>query len=598
MVIFNDGVAETEVPTSAVVETDVLIAGSGPAGSAAALFLSSLGVPNLMITKYRWTANTPRAHITNQRTMEIFRDVGIEEQVLADATPHEMIGDTVFCTSIAGEEIGRILTWGNHPARHADYELASPSLNCDIPQTYLEPILVRNAAERGTQTRFSTEYLSHSQDADGVSVQVLDRVTGTEYTIRAKYFIGADGARSKVAADINLPYEGQMDIAGSMNITFKADIAELVGHRPSVLYWVVQPGSNIGGIGAGLVRMIRPWNEWLIVWGFDIDGEPPTVTNESATEIVRNLIGIPDLDVEITGTSLWGNNEQYATRLQSGRVFCAGDAIHKHPPSNGLGSNTSIQDSYNLAWKLAAVLNGQAGEELLETYSAERAPVARQIVLRANKSGREFGQLFQALGIDTAETPGEMHAQIESRKDNTPEGAAKRLAVQQAMEIKNYEFNAHGVELGQHYESSAVIGDGTAKPVPARDPELYYEASTYPGVRFPHAWVGDSAKKYSTHDLAPYGRFTLFTGITGQDWDAAAQKVSAALGVPVHTVVIGPGQQITDLYFDWARLRGVEEDGAVLVRPDKHIGWRSHRLAADPEAALMQAVSALLSREA
>ena len=326
MVIFNDGVAETALPDTNVVHTDVLIVGSGPAGSSAALFLSSLGIPNIMITKYRWTANTPRAHITNQRTMEIFRDMGIEDQVLADATPHEMIGDTVFCTSIAGEEIGRILSWGNHPARHADYELASPSLNCDIPQTYLEPILVKNATVRGTQTQFSTEYISHTQDADGVSVRVLNRLTGTEYTIRAKYLIGADGARSKVAADIGLPYEGQMDIAGSMNITFKADIAGLVGHRPSVLYWVVQPGSNIGGIGAGLVRMVRPWNEWLIVWGFDINGEPPTVTDESAAQIVRNLIGVPDLDVEITGTSLWGNNEQYAIRLQSGRVFCAGDA--------------------------------------------------------------------------------------------------------------------------------------------------------------------------------------------------------------------------------------------------------------------------------
>ena len=598
MVIFNDGVTETETPDSNVVETDVLIVGSGPAGSSAALFLSSLGVPNIMITKYRWTANTPRAHITNQRTMEIFRDLGIEDEVLADATPHEMIGDTVFCTSIAGEEIGRILTWGNHPARHADYELASPSLNCDIPQTLLEPILVKNATMRGTQSQFSTEYLSHTQDADGVSVRVLNRLTGTEYTIRAKYLIGADGARSKVAADINLPYEGQMDIAGSMNITFKADIAELVGHRPSVLYWVVQPGSNIGGIGAGLVRMVRPWNEWLIVWGFDINEAPPEVSEDDARQVVRNLIGVPDLDVEITGISLWGNNEQYATHLQKDRVFCAGDAVHKHPPSNGLGSNTSIQDSYNLAWKLAAVLNGQAGEELLETYSIERAPVAKQIVLRANQSGREFGKLFEALGIDKAETAEEMLALIESRKDNTAEGAAKRRAVQDAMEIKNYEFNAHGVELGQHYESCAVVSDGSTMPTPSRDPELYYEPSTHPGVRLPHAWVGDNARKYSTHDLAPYGQFTLFTGITGEDWTTAAHKVSEQLGVTVKTVVIGPGQDVTDLYFDWAKLRGVEEDGAVLVRPDKHIGWRSERLPADPEAALLETVSAILNRGA
>lgn len=597
MVIFHDGIAETVTPDSSIVETDVLIIGSGPAGSSAALFLSSLGVPNIMITKYRWTANTPRAHITNQRTMEIFRDLGIEDQVLADATPHEMIGDTVFCTSIAGEEIGRILSWGTHPARHADYELASPSLNCDIPQTYLEPILVKNATVRGTQTQFSTEYVSHTQDADGVSVRVLNRLTGTEYTIRAKYLIGADGARSKVAADIGLPYEGQMDIAGSMNITFKADIGALVGHRPSVLYWVVQPGSNIGGIGAGLVRMVRPWNEWLIVWGYDINDEPPTVTDESAAQIVRNLIGVPDLEVEITGTSLWGNNEQYATRLQSGRVFCAGDAVHKHPPSNGLGSNTSIQDSYNLAWKLAAVLNGQAGEALLETYTAERAPVAKQIVTRANQSGREFGQLFEALGIDKAGSADEMHALIEARKDNTAEGAAKRQAIQAAMEIKNYEFNAHGVELGQHYDSTAIVGDGTVPPVPARDRELHYEASTHPGGRLPHAWVGNSSRKLSTHDLAPYGQFTLITGTTGADWTTAAQKVSDQLGVTVNSVVIGPGQGVTDLYFDWAKLRGVAEDGAVLVRPDKHVGWRAETLPSDPEGALHSALSTILSRK-
>src|SRR4051794_6193559 len=334
------------------IETDVLIVGSGPAGSAAALFLSTLGVPNIMITKYRWTANTPRAHITNQRAMEVFRDMGIEDQILADATPHDLVGDTVFCTSIAGEEIGRIHTWGTGPAREADYQLASPCLIVDIPQNYLEPILTRNATMRGTQTQFSTEYLSHTQDERGVDVRVLDRLTGHEYTIRAKYLIGADGARSKVAADIGLPYEGAMDIAGSMNITFTADISAYVGHRPSVLYWVIQPGSNVGGIGAGLVRMVRPWDEWLIVWGYDITEEPPVVDEAAATQIVRDLLGMPEIDVEITGTSLWGNNEMFATHLQKGRVFCAGDAIHRHPPSNGLGSNTSIQDSYNLAWKL------------------------------------------------------------------------------------------------------------------------------------------------------------------------------------------------------------------------------------------------------
>ena len=595
MPVFDDGQTETEVPVG-VVETDVLVVGSGPAGSAAALFLAELGIPNIMITKYRWTANTPRAHITNQRAMEIFRDMGIEDQVLADATDHALVGDTVFCTSIAGEEIGRIRTWGTSPAREADYQLASPCLTVDIPQTYLEPILVRNATVRGTQARFSTEYLSHTQDADGVDVRVLDRLTGSEYTIRARYLIGADGARSKVAADIGLPYQGRMDIAGSMNITFKADIAPYVGHRPSVLYWVVQPGSNVGGIGAGLVRMVRPWNEWLIVWGYDIDDEPPTVDEAAARQIVRNLLGMPELEVEITGTSLWGNNEMYATHLQQGRVFCAGDAVHRHPPSNGLGSNTSVQDSYNLAWKLAAVLRGQAAPSLLDTYSAERAPVAERIVKRANKSSREFVDIFVALGVTEAKNEAEMIEQIEERKANTPEGAAKRAALVAAMELKNYEFNAHGVELGQFYRSSAIVSDGSAPPVPTRDPDLYYQASTVPGSHLPHAWVGDNRRRFAMMDLAPYDRFTLITGIAGEAWAAAADKVAQELGVPLSTVVIGPGREVTDLYYDWAKVREVEEAGALLVRPDKHIAWRSGSLPADPARALYDALASVLGR--
>ena len=596
MVQFDDGLGATSLPSSGVVTTDVLIVGSGPAGSAAALFLSSLGVDNIMITKYRWTANTPRAHITNQRTMEIFRDLGVEDQVLADATPHEFMGDTVFCTSIAGEEIGRILTWGTHPGRHGDYLLASPSLNCDIPQTYLEPILVRNATMRGTQTRFSTEYLSHVQDDEGVTVQVRDRLLGVQYEIRTKYLIGADGARSMVATDLDLPMQGNMDIAGSMNITFKADLTQLCGHRPSVLYWVIQPGANVGGIGAGLVRMVRPWNEWLIVWGFDISQPPPEVTEAAARDIVRNLVGDPDLDVEITGTSLWGNNEQYATTLHRGRVFCAGDAVHKHPPSNGLGSNTSIQDSYNLAWKLAAVLNGQAQPALLDTYTTERAPVAKQIVTRANQSSREFVGFFDALGLGPDMTKDEMVAAIEERKQNSPAGAQKRAALLEAMKIKDYEFNAHGVELGQFYESSAIVSDGSSRAEPTRDPELYYQASTVPGGRLPHVWVGDAFRKLSTHDLAPYGQFTLLTGTAGQEWIHAAETAGKELGIDVRAVVIGPGAEMTDLYYDWAAQREINEDGAVLVRPDKHIGWRTASLPDDPQAALRSALSAILHR--
>ncbi len=580
------------------IETDVLIIGSGPAGGAAALALATLGVDHLVLTKYRYTANTPRAHITNQRTMEIFRDLGIEDDVLARATPHELMGQTVFCTSLTGDELGRVRAWGTHPAREADYILASPSSNCDIPQNYLEPIVIQHAASRGSRIRFDTEYLGLTQDDDGVAVRARDRINGNEFTVRAKYVIGADGGRSAVAADIGLPFEGAMDIAGSMNIVFHADLSHLVEHRPSVLYWVLRPGADVGGIGLGLVRMVRPWNEWLIVWGYDINEPPPDIDDEAATRIAHQLIGDDTVPVTIRSTSLWGNNRMYATAYRAGRVFCAGDAVHRHPPSNGLGSNTSVQDSYNLAWKLAYVLKGVAGEALLDTYSAERMPVGRQVVLRANRSIEEFGAIFAALGVDGGSDPETMRAAIDERRDDTEAGARKRRELRAALELKDYEFNAHGVELGQRYRSGAVLGDGTDEPGYTRDPELYYHPTTYPGARLPHVWLGTgTGHRVSTHDLCGHGRFAVLTGISGQAWAEAAVAAADKLGIEIAAHIIGPGREHTDLYDDWARVREIEEDGCVLVRPDMHVAWRSHGLVAEPARKLLEALSAVLSVE-
>ncbi|GAB2636099.1 FAD-dependent oxidoreductase [Kribbella swartbergensis] len=576
-----------------MISTDVLIVGSGPAGGAASLFLSTYGVDNVVLTRYGWTANTPRAHITNQRTIELMRDMGIEDQVIDKGTEHALMGETAFCTSLAGEEIGRIRTWGTHPRRLADYTEASPTLPCDLPQTLFEPILLSTAASRGARLRFNTEYLSLEQDDDGVTATVRDRLSDTTYQIRAKYLVGADGGRSKVAQDIGLPMAGAMDVEGSMNIVFEADLSRYVAHRPSVLYWVLQPGAEIGGIGAGLIRMVRPWNEWLIVWGYDITQPAPVVDEAMATEIVHNLVGDDSIDVKLKSTSVWSVNHMYAEKASNGRVFCMGDAIHRHPPSNGLGSNTSVQDAYNLAWKLALVLRGQASPKLLDTYDEERVPIARQIVERANKSRNQFGQIFRALGM-TPDAP--QGRTIESRKDDTPEGAAQRAELRAAIELKNYEFNAHGVELGQRYRSAAVIADGTPEPSYDRDPELYYHPTTWPGARIPHCWLTRGSDTVSTLDIVGKGRFTLLTGIGGDAWVKAAQSVSEHLGVPIEPFMIGPGRELDDLYGDWSRVREIPDAGCLLVRPDAHIAYRSFDLPADATDALQQAVLTLLGR--
>jgi len=508
---------------STQIETDVLIVGSGPAGGSAALLLSTYGIDNVVVTKYRSTANTPRAHITNQGAMEVFRDMGIEAEVARDGTPQELMGNNVFCESLAGDELGRLRTWGTHPRRFADYTLASPTKMCDIPQTLLEPIMLKHAQARGTQVRFSTEYLSLEQDDDGVTARVRDRLSGLEYEVRAKYLIGADGGRSQIAQQIGLPMQGRMDVAGSMNIVFRADLTRYVAHRPSVLYWVLQPGSDVGGIGMGVVRMVRPWDQWLVIWGYDISEPPPDLDDAEATRIVHELIGDDTVPVEIESYSLWSNNHMSAARYHEGRVFCAGDAVHRHPPSNGLGSNTSIQDSYNLCWKLALVLRGQADPSLLDTYTTERAPVGKQVVDRANKSIQEFGPIFEALGLLDTKDPDQMRRNMQARKEATPEAAAQRAALREAVQLKSYEFNCHGVELNQRYRSAAVVPDGTPEPHPDRDFELYYHSTSWPGARLPHCWVECDGRLVSTRDLAAGGRFALLTGIGGEAWVEAAR---------------------------------------------------------------------------
>ena len=423
------------------------------------------------------------------------------------------------------------------------------------------------------------------QDADGVTATVKDRVRGETYDIRAKYLLGADGGNSKVAADIGLPMVGRMGVGGSINILFKADLTRYVAHRPSVLYWVLQPGSNVGGIGMGVVRMVRTWDEWLLIWGYDINQPAPEMTEAICKDVAWNLIGDRSIPLEITSWSTWTVNHMHATSYQQGRVFCMGDAVHRHPPSNGLGSNTSIQDAYNLAWKLMMVIKGHAGQALLDTYSVERAPIGKQIVDRANKSIGEFAPIFGALGLLESTDPDVMKANMEARKQDTPESQERRRKLREAIAFKAYEFDAHGVEMNQFYVSDAVaVTEGDERRLDA-DAELVSQPSSCPGARLPHAWLEKDRQARSTLDVVGHGQFTLLTGIGGAGWRAAAVDLAAS-GFPIRCVSIGPSQDYEDPFGDWARVREIDDDGVVLVRPDQFVAWRQRVRAADCASAL------------
>lgn len=560
-----------------VIETDVLVVGSGPAGAASTLLLATYGVKTLCVSKYATTSRTPRSHITNQRTMEVMRDLGLELECEAMASPAELMGENVYCTSLVGDELGRVLTWGTHPQRRADYELASPTHMCDLPQNLLEPIMINHAARRGADVRFHTEFVSLKQDETGVMATVRDHLLDRQYDIRAKYLIGADGANSQVVDQVGLPVEGKMGVSGSINVVFEADLTKYVGHRPSVLYWVIQPGSSVGGLGIGVIRMVRPWNKWLCIWGYDIAGGPPDLNEAHARQIVHSLLGDSTIPVKIESTSTWTVNDMYATRLFDNRVFCMGDAVHRHPPTNGLGSNTSIQDAFNLCWKLSHVLQGKAGPELLATYNEERAPVARQVVQRANKSLGDFPPILAALGLFDTKDPEQMQRNIARLKEQSPEAQEQRAALRAAIDGTQYVYNAHGVEMNQRYQSAAIVPDGTPDPGFRRDSELYHAHSGRPGAPVPHVWVTRHGRRVSTLDLCGKGRFSLLSGIAGSPWVEAAAHAAESLGIDLDVHIIGPGQELEDLYGDFARVREIEESGALLVRPDNFICWRAMR---------------------
>lgn len=576
-------------------DTDVLIVGSGPMGATTALALASYGVRAHVVSRANWTADTPRAHITNQRAIEVLRDLGIEDQVRREGTPWAWMGDTLFTTSLAGPEIARLRTWGTGDERIGDYLQASPCGFLDVPQNRMEPILVKNAAARGARFSFNTEYLGYVEDGDGVTVELASRDSGRRHTMRARYLVGADGARSKVLEDAGLEVEGHFARAGTVYTLFDADLSRYAAHRPSILYWIVSPNAAFGEIGLGLLRAIEPWTKWISGWGYDMSKGEPDMSPEEVTRRIRILVGDPSLEIEIDNTSTWYVNQAWAPVYSKGRVFCGGDAVHRHPPSSGLGSNTCMGDAFNLAWKLAFVVKSWAGASLLDSYSLERAPVGRQIVMRANQSRLDYAPLNACFRDPTADNP--VVAGLEKLAGADDEGRARRAALAEALELKNTEFNAEGVEMNQRCDSAAVIPDPDAGPEQwDRDPQLYVQATTRPGAKIAHCWlVGRDGRRVSTLDVVGKGKFTLLTGISGTAW----VKAAASLGLPwLRTVVIGePGAQ--DLYYRWHRLREIDEAGALLVRPDAVVAWRSMTAAsdsADARGRLEDALTRVLDR--
>jgi len=583
----------SEPDSTASLRVPVLIVGAGPAGLAASLLLRQSGVETLTVSRYNWMAHTPRAHHINPRAMEMLRGLGLEETVRATAMPADLLGNVVWCESLAGDEIGRLRTY--HQGGPGDYAGLTPCHAVNISQHKLEPILADALLTRGGKTLFNTECVDLTQTDEVVSVDVRNRVTGQRFRIEADYVIGADGARSLVADRIGLQFTGSTGWGAAINVWIKADLAKFCAHRPGALYWTNQVGGDFW-IGSGVFISVTPWNEWIASFMYDPAQGEPDLSEATLRKRVHDIIGDDSIDVEILHAGKWLLNAQYAETYSKGRVLCMGDAVHRHSPANGLGANMSMLDAYNLAWKLKLVLDGVAAPSLLETYGQERQPVGRAIIERSMKSVDEFAEIAVALGYRPGQSAEERRQRLEVFKAPGPDGDAARARVADAIFGARYQFAALGFELGQRYLEGAVLPH---EDVAAGndDPDHLYVPHTAAGIHLPHAALTHpSGRTTSTIDLVGGGAFHLLTGPGGEAWGDACEEIRALTGLEIVVDMIGPGCPHEDAYGDWRRIRGIEDSGALLVRPDGHIAWRAARVDSDALVDLRDGVLALLGR--
>jgi putative polyketide hydroxylase len=537
--------------------TPVLIVGGGVGGLAASTLLAHQGVESLLIEKRREIFVYPKARNLTFRSLETLRRLGLGPAVDA-AGEHisNMVSKQTLNSADETTVIDADFFAGLFPNAA---ELSPEPFGKYCPQSRLEPILLGEARRLGSEVRYGTELTSFTQDDSGIGATIKDLDDGTLSKVHAEYLLAADGTHSPVRRrlDITTSGYGQVPIF-IVFIYFRAPWRQFVpnlGDGDGVQ--VSNPEVN------GIFVVAQGDLGMFATTYFPSQGETIGLfTPERCREMLLSAVGAP-IDVEIIDAAAWQPYEQVANQFRCGRVFLVGDSAHTMPPFKGGGANSAIESARNLAWKLAAVLDGTAGPELLDTYHAERHPVGR------------FSARQSLTGPAVSFLPLE---------DNRP--------LLPAEEERSFFY----MIAGYKYRSAAVVTDEPA----ATDPDVVQlvdgeELHGEPGTRVPHARVQRNGDRMSTLDLLGTG-FTLFTGSAGAPWVRAAHRVSASLGVSIDVHTIGADMEIADVDGRWAGLTGLAPDAALLVRPDDFVGWRAESLTSSPEERLHQVICQILGR--
>ncbi len=550
-------------------EYPVLIIGGSLVGLSASMFLAMHGIKSLIIEKHQGTAIHPRAGYFQLRTLEMLRQAGIEEKVIKAAHAlYDPNGGLNAVETLAGREIANYI-----PDINQGIQDLTPVRRLFMPQQVLEPIIKDRAEELGAAFLYAHKVNNFSQDEQGVYLEAEHIDGESKKFFRGRYLIACDGSRSPVRNQLGIKMEGYPVMSQSITVYFKADCSKaLRGRNLGVIY---VNNENV----RGFFRLEKTGlGGFLVIFTVGDINEPDArnaagnITNEKAAQYVRDAVGDQALNVQVEDIHKWEAVCHAAERIQEKKIFLAGDSAHVTTPTGGYGGNTGVQDAHNLAWKLAMVLKGAAGEKLLESYNNERQPAAMQMIEQ-----------------------GYQRYVTRSDPDLGMEGVKKQIP------DVHVEFN--------RYRSGAVIFDKDYEDDGKSDIDPR-QSFALPGTRAPHVEIFIGNKRSSIIDL--YGQnFVLVTSNHAAEWGKAVEKLANELDVFIDFKVINPpgtNAQYVELPIHREKISspfslpfceayGITPNGAVLVRPDGYVAWREKSFSLKSQAIMREALLRILCRE-